>query len=263
MNRLFRHSLLPAVGVCLALSAHGNLAIAAQPDAAPEEAVSAEAQAVYDRMRNSLRALKKYSVSVESSQDEVLNFGYKLQHNSHATVDVEPPMHLRAEVGGEQPRLYVYDGKTLTLSSSAEGYYAQTPAPDSLGKLVQGLLNHDVEIPLIDFLSQSLQDQLLAGVKRGRLIGSEQINGQICDHLAFREPEVDWQLWVSQGKQALPCKLVITTRYTVGDPQYQATMKWQTQPNFDAKHFTFVADKDATRIPFTVENTTPHQEQQP
>ncbi|WP_411020141.1 DUF2092 domain-containing protein, partial [Salmonella sp. ZJJH21_0028] len=66
-----------------------------------------------------------------------------------------------------------------------------------------------------------------------------------------------------QGEQALPCKLVITTRYTLGDPQYQATMKWNTKPGFAADHFTFVADKDAKRIPFTRDSVAPEQEPQP
>ncbi|ARU86865.1 DUF2092 domain-containing protein [Pseudomonas sp. M30-35] len=251
--------------LCLALclSVFGPQALAAEAEEAPESAVTAEAKAVYERMRNSLRALKQYSVSVQSSQDEVLDYGYKLQRNSQATLDVQPPMHLKAQISGETPRLYVYDGKTLTLSSLEEGYYAQTPAPATLKQLVNGLIAHDVEIPLIDFLSQGLQEQFLAGVKRGLLVGSEQIDGQTCDHLAFREPNIDWQLWVSQGQQALPCKLVITTRYTVGDPQYQATMKWKTDVKFAADHFTFVAGKGATRIPFTSDRVAPKKEPQP
>lgn len=251
--------------LCLALclAVYGPLALAAESQDAPEQAVTAEARGVYERMRKSLSALKQYSVVVQSSQDEVLDYGYKLQHNAHATLDVQPPKHLRAQVSGEAPRLFVYDGKTLTLSSPAEGYYAQTPAPATLSQVISGLIEHDVEIPLIDFLSQSLQDQLLDGVKRGLLVGSEQIDGQTCDHLAFREASVDWQLWVSQGQQALPCKLVITTRYTLGDPQYQATMKWNTDAQFAADHFAFVADKEATRIPFTTDRAAPKKEPQP
>ncbi|WP_010485771.1 DUF2092 domain-containing protein [Pseudomonas sp. S9] len=247
----------------LCLAVVGPSALAAESKEAPDSAVTAEARAVYERMRTSLQALKRYSVSVQASQDEVLDYGYKLQHNPQATLDVQAPTHLRAQISGEAPRLIVYDGKTLTLASPEQGYYAQTPAPATLNQLVNGLIAHDVEMPLVDFLSQTRQAQFLAGVKRGLLVDSEQIDGQTCDHLAFREPTIDWQLWVSQGAQALPCKLVITTRYTLGDPQYQATMKWNTDPGFAADHFTFVAGKDAKRIPFTRDSVAPQQEPQP
>ncbi|MBQ56977.1 MAG: hypothetical protein CMK72_19065 [Pseudomonadaceae bacterium] len=258
-----KHPLRTGICLFLALPAFVSLVHAAEDADAEGPAVTPEAKAVYDRMSATLKGLKQYSVTVQSSQDEVLNYGYKLQHNANSRLDVEPPNHLFAEVGGSVPKRYVYDGKTLTLMNVAQDYYAQTQAPDSLGGLVDALINHDVEVPLMDFLSQSLQDSLLDGVKRGRLIGTSQLDGKTCDHLAFREPDVDWQLWVSQGKEALPCKIVITTRYTLGDPQYQAVLKWNTSPGFKADHFTFVPGKDATRIPFTANNLPASQEEQP
>lgn len=258
-----KHPLRTSAGLLLVLPAVMSLAHAADDANAEGPAVTPEARAVYERMTTTLKGLKQYSVSVQSSQDEVLNYGYKLQHNANSRLDVEPPNHLYAEVGGSVPKRYIYDGKTLTLMNVAQDYYAQTEAPDSLGGLVDALIDHDVEVPLMDFLSQSLQDSLLDGVKRGRLIGTSQFDGQTCDHLAFREPDADWQLWVSQGKEALPCKIVITTRYTLGDPQYQAVMKWNTKPDFKADHFKFVASKDATRIPFTADNLPASQEEQP
>jgi hypothetical protein len=44
----------------------------------------------------------------------------------------------------------------------------------------------------------------------------------LCDHLAFRQLDTDWQLWVEKGSRPLPRKIVITTRYEVGDPQFSA-----------------------------------------
>ena len=38
------------------------------------------------------------------------------------------------------------------------------------------------------------------------------IGGFECDHLAFRNPRVDWQIWVQKGDEPLPLKYVITTK---------------------------------------------------
>ena len=70
------------------------------------------------------------------------------------------------------------------------------------------------------------------------------------DHLAFRQPDIDWQLWVEKGQRALPRKIVITTRYEVGDPQYTAVLRWNPAPKFDAGTFTLVPPAGATKIPY-------------
>ena len=66
------------------------------PAAAP--AVTPRAQAVLDRMTTYLRSLQAFSISADSSRDEVLAEGYKLQHNEHSELTVQRPNKLRAEL---------------------------------------------------------------------------------------------------------------------------------------------------------------------
>ena len=87
-------------------------------------------------------------------------------------------------------------------------------------------------------------------VKGGILVGETSINGVLCDHLAFRQSNADWQLWVEKGARPLPRKVVITTRYEVGDPQFQATMTWNVQPRIDKSTFAFTPPSGAEEIPF-------------
>ena len=46
------------------------------------------------------------------------------------------------------------------------------------------------------------------------------IRGQMCDHLAFRTTEVDWQIWIAQGDKPFPCRFTITSKMTVLAPSY-------------------------------------------
>ena len=116
-------------------------------------------------------------------------------------------------------------------------------------ELVGVLLDTGVEMPLIDFLYQGATGSLTEDVRVGILVGESEVDGVLTDHLAFRQPEVDWQLWVEKGGQALPRKLLITTRYEVGDPQYQAILHWDLKPRMSATSFEFVPPAGATRIP--------------
>jgi hypothetical protein len=36
------------------------------------------------------------------------------------------------------------------------------------------------------------------------------VNGRTCRTLAFVEKDIDWQIWIENGPQPTPCKLVIT-----------------------------------------------------
>lgn len=213
--------------------------------------VTPEAKAVLDRMTASLKSLKRFSVSADITRDELLPFGYKLQNNESARMWVERPNRLRMELDGDiKHRTYVYDGSQLTMYVPDLNVYAVSAAPDTLGELVRMLLDAGVEMPLIDMLYHGTAGNLTDDVRAGLVVGDSKVEGVATDHLAFRQPTVDWQLWVEKGQQALPRKLLITTRYAVGDPQYQAILRWDLKPSMSAKSFAFVPPAGSTKIPY-------------
>ncbi|QSX78795.1 DUF2092 domain-containing protein [Agrilutibacter solisilvae] len=222
----------------------------------PQPVVTRDARAVLDRMTAYLNGLDSFTVEAQVSRDETLPFGYKLQNNETARMTVQRPNRMRVDVDGDiKHRSYYYDGTTLTMLAPDEGVYASTPAPATVGEVVNGLLNNGVELPLIDVLRQGFQGSLLEGVRFGLLVGESTIDGVLTDHLAFRQPTIDWQLWVAKNGQ--PRKLLITTRYEVGDPQYQANLSWTEKPRIPADTFRFTAPKGAREIQFHSMRGTP------
>jgi len=218
--------------------------------------ISPEAKAVLDRMQASFKTIRRFQLTADITRDELLAFGYKLQNNESAKMWVDAPKHFRLEVNGDiKNRVYVYDGSQLTMLAPDLNVYATTPAPGTLGELVRSLLDAGVEMPLIDMLYEGNVGSLTDDVRVGVLAGDSMVDGVATDHLAFRQPEVDWQLWVEKGQQALPRKLVITTRYAVGDPQYQAILHWDLAPKMDDKSFVFVPPSGATKIPYKTDLT--------
>jgi hypothetical protein len=225
---------------------------AAASTAAPAPLISPEAQAVLDRMTAFLKTQKTFSIDSQATRDEVVAFGYKLQSNEHATLTAQLATKLRVDVDGDdRSRQFFYDGANLTMYSPDDEAYTQVKAPDTIGKLVDRLLGAGIEMPLIDMLYQIYQGSLTEAVRGGVLVGDSNIDGSDCDHLAFRQGNVDWQLWVEKGAKPLPRKLLVTTRYEVGDPQYQVTMRWNLNPKIDASTFVFTPPKGVNKIPFS------------
>lgn len=204
------------------------------------QVVSPEAQAVLDRMTKYLQGLETFSIESQVSRDEVVALGYKLQNNESSTLTVQRPNKLRADISGDiRNRTIVYDSGKLTMYSPDDAVFVRTDAPDTIGQLISTLLDLGVELPLIDVLYQSTAGTLTEAVRGGILVGSSTIDGVACDQLAFRQANVDWQIWIERGARALPRKILITTRYEVGDPQFQATLKWNLKPRIDRSTFAF------------------------
>lgn len=78
-------------------------------------------------------------------------------------------------------------------------------------------------------------------------VGPSSVGGILCDHYAFRQEDVDWQLWIERSDTPLPRKLVITTRKEA-QPQYVARLTWNLTPQLDDTLFTFTPPTDAHNI---------------
>ncbi len=247
--------MLPACVLLLALSIpavaqEDAVPAARNTDVIPAQLISAEAQAVLDRMTAQLAGLQTFSIRTHASRDEVVQFGYKLQNNEESLITVQRPDKLRADITGDiRNRTFVYDGAKLTMYSPDDAAFTRSEAPGTLAELIGILLDLGVEMPLIDVLYQATAGTLTEQVRTGIWVGQSTVNGVDCDHLAFRQANIDWQLWVERGARALPRKILITTRYEVGDPQYQAVLDWNLKPTIKRETFTFVAPKGTTEIP--------------
>jgi len=216
-----------------------------------DSVVTPAAQAVLDRMTASMKSMSTVGVTAHITRDEVLAFGYKLQHNETARMWLERPSRMRVELAGDvKNRTYVYDGSQLMVYAPDLNVYASAPAPGTLAEVAKKLLDAGVEMPLIDLLYHGNAGDLTEDVRVGLVVGDSEVEGVATDHLAFRQPLVDWQLWVEKGSRALPRKLLITTRYEVGDPQYQAILTWDANAKPASDAFTFVPPAGARKIEF-------------
>nr|WP_245509581.1 DUF2092 domain-containing protein [Bradyrhizobium vignae] len=74
------------------------------------------------------------------------------------------------------------------------------------------------------------------------------VDGVECEHLAFRTPDTDWQIWIETGAKPVPRKYVITSKTVTGAPQYTLRIRdWKTDA-FAEDTFVFKPPAGATRI---------------
>ena len=89
------------------------------------------------------------------------------------------------------------------------------------------------------------------GLTSASVVGPASVVGVACDHLAFQNEEVDWQIWIEQGKVPLVRKYVITSKKMPQSPQFMVVIsKWDTAPKLSDATFSFVPSKNSMKIDF-------------
>ncbi|AFL75521.1 DUF2092 domain-containing protein [Thiocystis violascens] len=197
------------------------------------------------RMGAYLRTLDAFSLHIDDATDEVLDSGQKIQLIKRVELQVRRPDRLRADVETDRKaRAIYYDGKTFTLVAPEVRYYASVPAPPTIREVLDKVqTKFDIEFPLADLFYWGGEEDDAAAIQDAMHVGTSRIAGQLADHYAFRQADVDWQIWIAQGDAPLPLRYVITTKDVPGEPQFVASLTWDTTTRPDEAAFTFIPTK--------------------
>jgi len=232
-----------ALSVLLLASATGLANAAADRDPAALAALSA--------MGSYLQGLEQFSLSTRSETDQQLDSGQTIAFQHRTEVLAVRPDKLFIEVDqGSASRQFFYDGKTFTLYDQRLNYYTREPAPDSIGKLLDQLdERYAIELPLADLFRWNPQTADQVGISEAHVIGRDNLDGQVCQHYAFRQPQIDWQLWLRDGPQPLPCRLVITRRDDAERPRHSVSFAWDLTTPVKPEAFSFTPPAKALPVP--------------
>lgn len=215
-----------------------------------EPAIDPGTMEVLSQMGVYLRSLKAFRVQVTTSNETVLEDGQKVQYEGNVDLLARMPDGLRIHtLNDRHERLYFFDGKTFTLWGQRMDYYATIDAPATVGLLADALEdNYGITLPLVDLFRWGTDESDINAITAATNLGSAVIDGTTCQHYAFRQDNIDWQLWIQKGDYPLPRKLVITTKSDEARPQHEAAYRWDLAPSFNDAAFTFDPPEGALRV---------------
>jgi hypothetical protein len=135
----------------------------------------------------------------------------------------------------------IFDGKTLTLYGKDLNVFYQTKVAGSIDDAILAYeLETGLPAPGADLLFADPYAVLSAGVESSVHHGMSYVDGIECHHLAFREKDTDWQIWIKAGDEPLPMKYVITSKWQTAAPQYQIRFgDWNLKPQIRNDQFAF------------------------
>jgi len=207
------------------------------------QAQGSDAKSILKAMSDYVGSQKTIEFAFDSDIEIITPQLEKIQFTNSGEVLLSRPDKLRSHrVGGYADVALYFDGKTVSVLGKNMNAYAQFDAPGTVDQLIEVLRQgYGVALPGADLLLLNSYDVLVAGVEEAKHIGRGVIDGAECEHLAFRNFDTDWQLWVEVGKSPIPRKMVITSKTLNSAPQYTIRIKgWKTgvKPARDAFAFT-------------------------
>ncbi|MBX3159736.1 MAG: DUF2092 domain-containing protein [Deltaproteobacteria bacterium] len=223
----------------------------AAPAKQKEKLIDPVAIDALDTMGAFLREQESFDVHVVAETDYVLGNGQKVRRSAYGTVRVRKPDHLRAEIRSDRrDRQFFYDGETFTIYSPRMGFYATSPATGTIRELADQLqTKYGLELPLVDLFRWGTDEDSAKEITQATYVGPAVVDGVQTDQYAFRQPGLDWQIWIDQGERPVPRKLVLTTTDVPARPERAVELTWNLATHPDDKVFAFTPPKDAQRIP--------------
>ena len=105
-----------------------------------------------------------------------------------------------------------------------------------------------MQLPLSDLFVLGTPAAQFDKIESAMNAGQDFIGKDLCDHYAFRQGKIDWQIWITAGSKPLPRKIVITNRSDEARPQSVSLIDWTLKPNFNDSVFKFTPPKGATKV---------------
>jgi hypothetical protein len=200
-------------------------------------------------MSDYIASQKTLSVTFDSDVEVITSELQKIQFTSSGHVQLSRPDKLHAtRTGGYTDVEVVFDGKMLTVNGKDKNVFAQLDSPGSVDQLI-GMLRdkYSVAAPGGDLLLSRSFDEMMMDVIDAKDVGRGVVDGVECEHLAFRNVDTDWQIWIELGARPIPHKYVITSKAVTGMPQYTLRIKeWRTDVSAEA--FAFKPAQGAKKV---------------
>jgi hypothetical protein len=203
-------------------------------------------------MSDYVASQRDISIAYDSDIEVITADLQKIQFTSSGQLQLSRPDKVHASrTGGYADVEFFFDGKTFTFFGKNLNSFAQSQSPGSIDQLVDRLRSeYFVEAPGADLLLTNVYGKLIEDVIDAKHIGLGVIDGVECEHLAFRNLDVDWQVWIEAGARPVPRKYVITSKAVTGGPQYTLRIKdWKTEAA-TADAFVFKPPPAAKKVDF-------------
>ena len=224
--------------------------VQAAPSSGP---IDQKALAALKHMCDTLSASNSFTFKSRAIFEIPAKTGQFVTLFSHAEVALKRPDNLRVSMIGEAPHFdFYYDGKTVTAFAPATKVFSISKAPSTIDAMLPALEEKTgIRFATAPLLFGNPYRVFTSGITSAVVVGPSMVHGRVCNHLAFRSPGLNWEIWIDTGTPSLPRRLAVTF---TDRPHFPRTLvefsNWSLHPWLGAGNFVFHKPSGATEIPF-------------
>jgi hypothetical protein len=219
--------------------------------ASPTPQIDQQSDLILKSATDYLTSLQSFSYTAQTFLESVSNDNEKLLFDSKVDISVKRPNKIFAQKTGYEALDFYFNGNKIVGYNATKQKYATADEPGDLDKLVKALSTYQIEAPMSDFITSDPYAILTADIESSRFLGVAMVAGVKCHHLAFRQNNIDWQLWIDAGTKPLIKRFMVTSKGLTGSPSYTVTInQWKANPVLDDALFEFKAPAASQLVEF-------------
>ncbi|MCI0441826.1 DUF2092 domain-containing protein [bacterium] len=205
---------------------------------------------IIKKMSDKLSSAKTFSFSTSEVHTKVKLSGKKTDVKLAREALVRRPNGFRYSFQGGREWDIWYDGKFLTAVSDKEKGFIQASMPPTIDETLDEIADRfDINMPVSDLMYSSPYDSFTGSNSKGGVVGTQSVEGKLCDHLVYKSDAVDWELWVGKN-DSLPYQLILNYKDDPRNPTQQIIFKnWNLNAQATDKDFAFNIPQGYQRIP--------------
>lgn len=205
------------------------------------------------QMSDTLASTKAFTFHASSFMEVPAVTGQFLTLFTESDIALQRPNKLRVDVSGDVPgfQLY-YDGAKLSAFDPQKNLHSVSDPLATIDKMLDYVLTKaQINFPSADFMYSNPYAVMTKNLTHAIVVGPSMVNGLPCEHFAYMEPGLNWEIWIENGKKALPLRLAMTYKQVPNFPRFMVEYRdWNLNPKLKADIFVFKAPANSKIIEF-------------
>jgi hypothetical protein len=205
------------------------------------------------QMSDKLVASKAFSYRSKSAIDLQSETGQFVTFFTEAEVALQRPNKLHANISGDLPHIQIYfDGTKASAIDVDNNIYAVSTPLANIDEMLNYLMTKArISFPSADIMYSDPYAVMTKNLTDATVVGDSMVNGVPSEHFTYREPAIDWEIWIAKGENALPMRLAMTYKQVESHPGFLVEFTdWKLNPKLKANTFEFKVPVDAKQIEF-------------
>ncbi len=207
------------------------------------------------QMSDNIAAAKAFTYHATHFTEMPAPTGQFLTLTVVSKVALQRPDKLRVNVWGDVPAFDVYfDGdKVSTFDPEKKVHSVSNKSVATLDEMLDMVTsNPEINFPSADFMYSNPYAVMTKNLTHAIVVGDSMVNGVPCEHFAYMESAINWEIWIEKGKNALPLRLAMTYKQAQNFPRFMVEYRdWNLNPKLKANTFVFKAPAESKQIEFS------------